>query len=65
MHAITYRPHVIMANVQPIVSGHNYMQLHTRETSDGLQVVLVVSSSWNAAGQYQTLSGQGCDAGHH
>ena len=34
MHVITYRPHVIMANLQPILSGHNYMQLHTRETRD-------------------------------
>ena len=23
-----------MANLQPIRSGHNYMQLHTRETRD-------------------------------
>ena len=40
VHVITYRPHVIMANLQPILSGHNYMQLHTRETSDDVENIL-------------------------
>ena len=36
------RPHVIMANLQPILSGHNYMQLHTRETCDVIILLYVV-----------------------
>jgi hypothetical protein len=26
---VTMLPHVVMANLQPTLSGHNYMQLHT------------------------------------
>ena len=37
-----------MANLQPILSGHNYMQLHTHETSDagvGVQRRLAISEA--------------------
>ena len=34
MHAITYKPNVILANLQPNRSGHNYMQLRPRSIGE-------------------------------
>ena len=42
MHVITCRPHEIISLLVPTLSGHNYMQLCTRETCD-----VIIIDAWH------------------